>query len=50
MAKKVKIIGAKPKRIRVKDKPQRRIKPTEIARALGASDLLGPTDKKTCHS
>jgi hypothetical protein len=36
MAKKVKIIGAKPKLIRVLDKPQRRIEPAELAAALGA--------------
>jgi hypothetical protein len=36
MAKKVKIVGTQPKRIRVVDKPQRRIEPAELAAALGA--------------
>src|SRR5438552_16578840 len=36
MAKKVNITGAKPKRIRIVDKPQRRIEPAELAAALGA--------------
>jgi len=36
MPKKVYITGAKPKRIRVTDKPQRRIEPADVAAALGA--------------
>jgi hypothetical protein len=36
MAKKVNIIGAKPKRVRVLDKPRRRIEPAELAAQLGA--------------
>lgn len=36
MAKKVNVIGTKPKRIRVTDKPQRRIDPDEMAAALSA--------------
>ena len=36
MAKKVNVIGAKPKLIRVIDKPKRRIEPAELAAALGA--------------
>src|SRR5438552_16481441 len=36
MAKKVNITGAKPKRIRIVDKPQRGIEPADVAAALGA--------------
>jgi hypothetical protein len=36
MAKKVNIIGAKPKRVRVLDKPRRRIQPAQLAAQLGA--------------
>src|SRR5439155_16061965 len=36
MAKKINIIGAQPKRVRVADEPQRRIEPAELAAALGA--------------
>jgi hypothetical protein len=36
MAKKINITGRQPKRIRVADKPQRRIEPAELAVALGA--------------
>lgn len=36
MAKKVNVIGAQPKRIRVLDKPRRRIEPGELASRLGA--------------
>ncbi len=36
MAKKINITGRQPKRIRVVDKPQRRIEPAELAAALGA--------------
>ena len=36
MAKKVKVIGTQPKRVRVVDRPQRRIEPSELAAALGA--------------
>ncbi len=36
MAKKVNIIGAQPKRVRMVDQPQRRIDPAELAAALGA--------------
>jgi hypothetical protein len=37
MAKKVIIVGAKPKRIEVVDQPKRRIEPEELAAALGAN-------------
>ena len=46
MAKRVNVVGAKPKRIRVVDKPQRRIEPADVAAALGAGKLLGAIDKK----
>src|SRR5206468_6337374 len=36
MAKKVHIIGAKPRKIAVLDQPKRRIEPPELAAALGA--------------
>jgi hypothetical protein len=36
MAKKVNVIGAKPKRVRLVDQPIRRIEPAELAAALGA--------------
>jgi hypothetical protein len=36
MAKKVNIVGTHPKRVRVVDKPRRRIEPAELAAALGA--------------
>jgi hypothetical protein len=36
MAKKVKIVGAQPKRVCVLDKPGRRIEPAELAAAIGA--------------
>src|SRR5262245_46022576 len=36
MAKKVNIVGAQAKRVRVVDKPRRRIEPAELAAALGA--------------
>ena len=37
MAKKITIVGAKPKKIDVVDQPKRRIAPTEFAAALGAN-------------
>jgi hypothetical protein len=37
MAKKIKIIGARPRKIKVTDRPKRRIEPVELATALGAS-------------
>jgi len=36
MAKRVNIVGVQPKRLRVVDKPARRIQPTELAASLGA--------------
>ena len=36
MAKRVNIVGAQPKRIRLVDQPRRRIKPAELAASLGA--------------
>jgi hypothetical protein len=41
MAKKIDIVGAKPKKIEIVDKPKRRISPEEFAGALGATSL-GP--------
>src|SRR5580704_3347312 len=37
MAKKINIVGAKPKKIEVVDQPKRRIEPAELAAALGAN-------------
>ena len=37
MAKKINIVGAKPKKIEVVDQPKRRIEPSELATALGAN-------------
>jgi hypothetical protein len=37
MAKKIQIVGAKPKKIEVVDQPKRRIDPAELAAALGAN-------------
>jgi hypothetical protein len=37
MAKKIEIVGAKPKKIEIVDKPKRRIEPAELAAALGAT-------------
>jgi hypothetical protein len=37
MAKNIKIVGAKPKKIEVLDKPKRRIEPEDLAAALGAN-------------
>ena len=36
MAKRINIVGSQPKRVRVVDKPQRRVEPVELAAALGA--------------
>jgi hypothetical protein len=36
MAKRIEIVGAKPKRIEIVDRPKRRIEPAELAAALGA--------------
>lgn len=45
MAKKIEIIGAKPKRIEILDKPKRRIDPAEIAAALGAEPIGAPVSR-----
>jgi hypothetical protein len=37
MAKKIEIVGAKPKRIEIADQPKRRFDPAELAAALGAN-------------
>src|SRR5258708_677941 len=37
MAKKINIVGAKPKKIEVVDQPKRRIEPSDLATALGAN-------------
>ena len=37
MAKKIEIVGAKPKKIEITDKTKRRIEPAEVAAALGAN-------------
>jgi hypothetical protein len=39
MAKKINIVGAKPKRIEVVDQPKRRIEPAELAAVLGATAI-----------
>jgi hypothetical protein len=39
MAKKIDIVGAKPKRIEIVDRPKRRIDPAELAAALGAKPI-----------
>lgn len=36
MAKKIEIVGAKPKRIKIVDQPKQRIDPQDLAEALGA--------------
>ncbi len=36
MAKRIRVVGAKPKKVAVVDQPKRRIDPTEFAVALGA--------------
>jgi hypothetical protein len=41
MAKRIQIVGAKPKRIEVLDQPRRRIDPAELAAALGANPTAG---------
>jgi len=37
MAKKIEIVGAKPKKVEILDQPKRRIEPAELAAALGAN-------------
>jgi hypothetical protein len=37
MAKRIEIVGAKPKKIEITDKPKRRIEPAELGKALGAN-------------
>jgi hypothetical protein len=37
MGKRIEIVGAKPKKIEIVDRPKRRIEPQELARALGAA-------------
>ncbi|GEM_PF-2507370 len=48
MAKKIDIVGAKPKRIEIVDQPKRRIEPADLAAALGANpdgqQVLGDLD------
>lgn len=39
MAKKINVVGAKPKKIEIVDQPKRRIDPAELAAALGAKPL-----------
>jgi hypothetical protein len=39
MSKKIVIVGAKPKRVNILDKPKRRVEPAELANALGAKPL-----------
>src|SRR5438094_224474 len=43
MAKKIEIVGAKPKKIEIVDQPKRRIEPAELAVALGANLAGGQT-------
>jgi len=43
MAKKIEIVGAKPRKIEVVDKPKRRIEPSDLAVALGANTAGGQT-------
>lgn len=42
MAKKITVVGAKPRKIEVADQPKRRIDPTELAASLGASPVGQP--------
>jgi hypothetical protein len=46
MAKKIDIVGAKPKKIVILDQPKRRIDPAELAAALGANPI-GPRTPET---
>jgi hypothetical protein len=39
MAKRIEVVGAKPKKIEISDKAKRRIEPTELATALGANSV-----------
>ena len=43
MGKNIEIVGAKPKRVEIVDKPKRRIEPAELAAALGANSAGGQT-------
>jgi hypothetical protein len=43
MAKKIEIVGAKPKKVEIVDQPKRRIEPSELAAALGANPAGGQT-------
>ena len=41
MVKRIDVVGARPKKIEIVDRPKRRIDPAELAAALGAN-LIGP--------